>query len=215
MVDAQQVLTQVASGAPASSWQVLRIRTGYLVGRVFIGIFGTLIGGLGAAFGAFFALGGFGGFGGLGPTDGTMALFFFVLPLVVAAIFAIAGVYFLVSGLAALVMLVQSPAQRPVLVLLPEGVVERGGLMGGRIRAVAYADLTHAQMRITTTRTTNTSTGATSTSVQHAVVFTHRDGRRETWKLDGAYGRPDDIISRILTAQIQFSALHTPGGAGR
>jgi hypothetical protein len=212
MIDAQQVLAQVASGVPAPSWQVLRIRGGYLVGRVFAGVFGTLIGGIGAGFAAFFALGGFGGIGG---TDGTAALFFFVLPLAVAAIFAVVGIFFLVSGLAALVMLFQPPAQRPVLVLLPDGAVERRGLFAGRIRAVAYADLTHAQMRITTTRATNANTGATTTSVQHAVVFTHRDGRRETWKLDGAYGRPDDIISRILTAQIQFSALHAPGDMGR
>jgi hypothetical protein len=214
MLDTQHVLSQIESGAPAPDWEVLPVRTGYLVGRVLVGIFGTVIGSLGAGFGAFFALGGFGGLG-FAPGDPTPALFFVALPLLVATIFAIAGLYFLVSGLSGFMLLFQPPARRPVLALLPGGVVERGGMFGGRIRSVSYDDVAHAQMRITTTRTTNTSTGATSTSVQHAIVFTHRDGKKETWKMDGAYGRPDEIISRILTAQIQYSALHAPDGAHR
>ncbi len=211
MADTQQVLSQVASGAQSSDWQVLRVRTGYLVGRVFVGIFGTLIGGVGTAFGAFFALGGFGGVAGIAGSTAIPALLFLLIPLAVAALFAIVGTIFFVNGLAVLLMLFKAPAQRSVLVLLPEGVVERGGVFGGRIRGVSYDDVAHAQMRITTTRTTNANTGATSTSVQHSVIFTHLNGKKETWKMDGAYGRPDDIISRILTAQIQFSALHAPG----
>lgn len=199
MIDTQRALSQVGSGMAAPGWQVYPARTGYFVGRMIGGLFGALVGAFGAGIAFLFLAGGFGDLSSIGP--------FALLPLAVGAIFAIVGVIAFVWALSGVRMLFMSKAQRPVLILMPDGVVERSGFWGGRVRGVAYADVAHAQMLVTTNTTVNTQTGARTSSVSHSVIFTHLNGHKERWKMDSAFGRPDHVISQIITAQIQYAAL--------
>jgi hypothetical protein len=204
-MDATQALSMVANGYAQPGWQVLNVRTGHLVGRIIGGLFGMVVGVIGIAIASFFVTGAFGGFGG---ADASFTTFGALIGGLVLLGFAAAFVFSLGWLLSGILILLRSKGQRPVLILAPDGVVERGGFWGSRVRAVSYADIAHAQLRVTTNTTVNAQTGARSTSVSHAMIFTHLDGRKEKWGVDGAFGRPDDIASRIITAQIQYAALH-------
>lgn len=207
MIDAQQALAQTASGMTPPDWQVLPVRTGALVGRIIFGIFGVFVSLFGVGIAAAMIGGGFLAAGQFGGGFDVAAGLFALLPLVVGVAFAAFGVFAIVNALVGARQLMQPPAHRPVLILRPDGVVERGGFWGSRVRAVSYADVARAQAHITTTTTVNQSTGARSSSVSRAVIFTHHDGRKERWAVDGSFGRADDIMSRIVTAQIQYAAL--------
>ena len=207
MIDAQRALSLVGSGMAEPGWQVLPMRTGGLVGRLIGGLFVALIGAFGAGGGFFFFAGAFGDISPMGA--------FALLPLVVGVIFAAVGVIGLLWAFSGVRLMFTPKAQRPVLILAPDGVVERGGFWGNRVRAVAYADIAHAQMLITTNTTVNAQTGARSSTVSHSVIFPHRNGKKERWNMDGSFGRPDHVASQIITAQIQYEALRgmAPGQA--
>lgn len=211
MIDAQQALAQARSGMAPPDWQILPVHTGALVWRIIFGVFGVFVSLFGVGIATAMVAGGFffaGQFGGqFGGGSDTAAGLFAILPLLVGAAFAAFGVFAILNALVGVRLLLQPPAQRPVLILRPDGVVERGGFWGNRIRAISYAGVAHAQAHITTTTTVNQSTGARSSSVSRAVIFTHHDGRKERWAVDGSFGRADDIMSRIVTAQIQYAAL--------
>jgi hypothetical protein len=201
MMNAPQALSLVEQGYAQPGWRVTPIRTGNLVGRIFGGAFGLVVCGFGVAIAAtlaFGALGGFGSFEGFGAIIATLVLIGFL----------VGGVFSIAWGISGILILLRPKAKRPVLILAPDGVVERGGFWGTRVRVISYADIANARLRVTTNTTYNAQTGARSTTVSHALILTHLDGRKETWGLDGAFGRPDAVASDIITAQIQYAALH-------
>lgn len=228
MINAQTVLDQAATGQIPSSWQVLRARKGSgvaglimgIIGLLFLAVFGAVLAAFagiaqflgstlpGAATGGS-QLPGASGFGSVGT------LLFAFMGLVWALLVAL----FLFVVLRSLRMLFLPAGQLPVLVLLPEGCVERAGVFRRqRIRVVEYAELERPELVVrTSTSTSHTPIGGGQTMVQttttpHIYLRLHwRKRTAEMWQLSPQFGRPETLAQSIIVAHAQYVAAYARG----
>lgn len=210
MLDTRAVLDQVRQGRVPASWRVYPMRRGADVLRLVISIFAlgvlAFIGvGLAIAVGGFSRVSGQlpASFGGAGSIAGGLFFLFFGL---IATVILIAVLY---NGVTAFIALLQPDTSRPVLVLLPEGVVERRGTLRIRVRAASYADLAGVELktRTTTTTTRNATTGMTTrrTSTSIGVLLRYLNGRTDLWWLNGGFADPAMLAQSIIAAQAQYA----------
>jgi hypothetical protein len=221
MINAQTVLDQAAMGQIPSSWQVLRARKGGAVAGLIVGIIGLLfLAVFGAVLAAFAGIAQFlgstlpgaapdgsqlpgaSGFGSVGT------LLFAFMGLVWALLVAL----FLFVVLRSVRMLFLPQGQLPVLVLMPEGCVERSGVFRRqRIRVVEYAELEQPELVVrTSTSTTHTPIGggqtmARTTTTRHIYLRLHwRNGKAEMWPMSPQFGRPEALAQSIIAAHAQY-----------
>jgi hypothetical protein len=221
-INGQAVLDQVESGQVPASWQVLRARKSGAGVGVCCGVMGLLIL---ALFGVALAV--VAGFitlaGGVfsQPPNGAPQLpgasAFGALStgvLVVAAVIGgLVAVAFLFLTVRSLRMLFLPAAQLPVLVLLPEGFVERAGVFRRQqIRAVEYAALAQPELVVrTSTSTTRTPIGGgqtmvrTSTSKPIYLRLHWRNGGVELWRISAQYGSPEAIAQSVIAAHARYA----------
>lgn len=210
MLDAQAVLDQVRQGRVPASWRVYPMRRGadvlrLIVSIVALGVLAFIGVGLAIAVGGFsFISGQFpSSFGNGGSIAGGLFFLFFGL---IATVILIAVLY---NGVTAFIALLQPDAARPVLVLLPEGAVERRGTLRRRVRAVSYADLAGVELktRTTTTTTRDQATGMTTrrTSTSIGVLLRYLNGKTDLWWLHGGFADPAMLAQSIIAAQAQYA----------
>lgn len=111
-------------------------------------------------------------------------------------------------ALQACISLLLPRSQRPVLVLLPEGCVERSGALVRRVRVVSFADVSHIELRVSRLRTE-----ASDRTARLPIIFTRASirlilhdwtGRSRTWHLSNTFGQPSVLAQMILAAYREY-----------
>lgn len=109
----------------------------------------------------------------------------------------------------ALVSLLLPASQRPVLVLLPEGCVERTGALIHRIRVVPYAEIGRIELHVRKIRpvasssTTGLPLATPRTSIR--LILHYWNGKRRSWTLRSEFGTPALLAQAVIAAHGQYS----------
>jgi len=91
-------------------------------------------------------------------------------------------------------------ARHTLLVVMPDGVVQRIGISKQSIKTLSYADVASMKMK--------THTASNSTRVTIYIEVHSSDGRTERWV--PAPGPADEIAQLIIAGHAQYMTLHNP-----
>lgn len=115
----------------------------------------------------------------------------------------------LAVGMRALVALLLPVSSRPVLVLLPEGCVERTGTLVRRIRVVSYADIGQIELQVRKLRPSDYKSASdlplatTRTSIR--LILHYWNGKPRSWLLRREFGMTALLAQAIISAHGQYS----------
>src|SRR5215467_6597512 len=193
MIDAGAVLAQTEQGQVPAAWRVFYARKpastliGILYGLAILLLLWIAIGAL-AAYLLAFPL----------NLNSFLANNFVRVALVASVIIAV--VFGVLTSARAVIR-----AKHTLLVVMPDGVVQRIGISKESVKALSYAGITSMKMK--------THTASNSTRVTIYLEVHYSDGRRERWV--PAPGPAEEIAQLIIAGHAQYVALHNPSPANQ
>lgn len=120
-----------------------------------------------------------------------------------------AGIVPLVGAVRAGIALVLPNSRRPVLVLLPEGCVERTGALPRRVRVVSFADISHIELRVSKIRmvANRYTAGLPIVSIRSSIRLILHDwkGGKRGWTLRAGFGPPATLAQAVLAAYGEYT----------
>ena len=139
---------------------------------------------------------------------GALAAYFLAFPLNISSFLAnnLVRLALVVSAVVAILCGILSAARAVIrarhtlLVVMPDGAVQRIGISRQSIKTLSYADIASMKMK--------TYTASNSTKVTIYVEVHYSDGRTERWV--PALGPADEIAQLIIAGHVQYMALHNP-----
>ncbi len=188
MIDAEAVLAQAEQGQVPGTWQVFYAKKpastliGILYGLSILLLLWIAIGALAAYFLAF-------------PLNLNSFLANNLVRVALVASVVIAIVFGVLTAARAAIR-----ARHTLLVVMPEGVVQRIGISKESIKALSYGDIASMKMK--------THTASNSTRVTIYIEVHYSDGRTEKWV--PAPGPAEEIAQLIIAGHAQYEALHNP-----
>ena len=120
-----------------------------------------------------------------------------------------AGIVPLVGAVRAGIALLLPTSRRPVLVLLPEGCVERTGALPRRIRIVSFANVGHIELRVSKIRMAANRYAAglpiVSTRSSIRLILHDWNGGKRGWTLRTGFGPPATLAQAIVAAYDEYT----------
>lgn len=192
LINADAVVQQVRAGAPPT-WRVLRAKQSYFIG----GALGFLLLPLLAVVAAIYLVfsGTIVGIGIRNVTNEGVLTFWFIADMVVLAAVAVLGIVGAISR-----ALAMGSIDTQVLVLMPEGFVQRTGTKPGQTITVTYAN-------------TAVMTRTIENSTLYLVVLTS-DNRTRKLVVSNRFGAPKKLIEQIQAAHAAFAKAQPAAGQG-
>jgi hypothetical protein len=121
----------------------------------------------------------------------------------------VAGLVPLVGAVRSGIALVLPASRRPVLVLLPEGCVERTGALPRRVRVVSFADISHIELRVSKIQmvANRYTAGLPIVSTRSSIRLILHDwkGGKRGWTLRAGFGPPATLAQAILAAYGEYT----------
>jgi hypothetical protein len=187
MIDSEAILAQAEQGQIPDTWHVFHAEksspfwTATLSGLAILFLLWISIGALTAYLLAFPPL----------NMNLVLASTLIRVALVVAVVVAVAAGIFIAARAV-------SRAEHTLLVVLPDGVVQRIGTSRKSIRTIFYGDIADMKMKVRSTSNT--------ARVPISIELQHLDGRTERWV--PAPGPADEVAQLVIAGYAQYVALH-------
>ena len=176
MIDSNAVITQVRSGTAPASWQVIPARRAFFVQGAIWGVVVAVAAVAAAVY--LLASGTVVGYGVNDQTSNGVLNFWFIVDMVVLALFLVGGVVFSITRLRSL-----GSAEDQALILMPEGFVMRLGPSANATRVVNYQNIA---ILTPTVRNGNV-----------FLVMQAANGRKIQVQLDSRFGKPKPLAQQI------------------
>ncbi|HEV2462049.1 MAG TPA: hypothetical protein VGS80_27155 [Ktedonobacterales bacterium] len=191
MIDSNSVMSQVRSGTAPTSWQVIPARRAFFVQGA---IWGVVIAIAAVAAAAYLLLSGtVVGYGVNSQTSNNVLNFWFIVDMVVLALFLVGGIVFSITRLRSL-----GSADDQALVLMPDGFVMRLGPAANATRVVNYQNIATITP---TVRNGNT-----------FLVMQTTNGRRVQVQLDSRFGKPKPLAQQIQGMHAAYATANVRQG---
>lgn len=176
MFDPNAIVSQAQAGMAPPNWQVLRARRGFFVQGAISGVVVAVLAVAAAAY--VLSSGTVFGYGINDSTPDNVLSFWFIVDMVVLALFLIGGIIFAILRLAAL-----GSAETHLLILMPEGFVLRTGSSAKATRTVLYQNVA--------TLVPSVRNGSVT------LVLGLTNGRKAQVPLDSRFGKPKPLAQQI------------------